>query len=449
MSKTILHFLRHTLGIDRAIGASSATQLMRFVTGPVTMFLIIRHLSPEEQGFFYSFAGVVGIQVFLEAGFAQSITQFTSKEFATLRFHHSGCLTGKPAALSRLRSLFQQANRYYRLMAAVLVLALGFGGYWFFSTKPSHGVPWQIPWIVACIGAGISFLITPVWAFLDGCNRVANVATYRLWTSLGMFAVNAAGMMLGLGIYVVVWGAAFSLAFPVCYLAFRWRRLIIQILRPPGRHLISWRKDIWGFQWRIAGTWCARYLSTTAMPSAVFALSGAAAAGAFGMSFQMIRMFNTIASSWTATKVPAWGAMIADNRWQGFEREWKVFSYRHILISLALNVTFVLFIHLAATRFIDEKYISRFATLPEMTALAFGSISTSVWLVLSHYFRASRKEPYFHLSIAVVILQLLVTFTLAYNDHKHSVAIGYGLSHCIAAFLAYKIWKKEALKEAR
>ena len=219
MRTRLLSFLKNRIGLDRAIAVSSLTQLMRFVTGPITMVLMIRHFSPEEQGFYYSFGGVLGLQVFLEAGFAQSITQFTSKEFASLRFNSKDFLVGSPAALSRLRSLFSQANRYYRAMAAVLAVCLSFGGYWFFSTKPDHGVPWMLPWFVVCITSSIAFLLTPFWAFLEGCNRVAQVATYRLWSTFGMFLIVATGLMLDFGIYVVVWAAFFNLAFPICYLA--------------------------------------------------------------------------------------------------------------------------------------------------------------------------------------------------------------------------------------
>jgi hypothetical protein len=115
------------LAIDRAIGVTSATQLIRFVTGPITMLLIIKYLSPADQGFFYTFAGVAGIQVFLEAGFAVSIAQFTAKEFAGLRFTKSGFLKGKSENLSRLRSIYQKAFRYYSTMAVVLTLGTFLG----------------------------------------------------------------------------------------------------------------------------------------------------------------------------------------------------------------------------------------------------------------------------------------------------------------------------------
>ena len=316
----IKHFLKSRIGLDRAIGASSLTQLMRFVTGPITMVLMIRHFTPEEQGFYYSFGGVVGLQVFLEAGFAQSITQFTSREFAVLRFNSAGVLTGSPAALSRLRSLLNQANRYYRTMAAVLTFCLASGGYWFFSTKPSHGVPWVIQWFVVCISSGIGFLLTPFWAFLEGCNRVAQVATYRMWSTLAMFVVTAAGLIMGFGLYVVVWGAIFGLAFPLAYLALRWKKLIFQVLRPPGKHRISWRKEIWGFQWRIAGTWMSRYFLESGIAPLVFHISGPAAAGQVGMTFQIVRMIGGIANTWTTTKIPYWGALAARNRWQQLEQ---------------------------------------------------------------------------------------------------------------------------------
>jgi len=391
--------------MDRAIAASTATQLIRFLTGPVTMLLIIRYLSPYEQGFFYSFAGVVGIQVFLEAGFAQSITQFSSREFAHLRFNRQGMLTGKPEALSRLRSIIHKANRYYLAMATVLTVALAIGGYFFFSSKPDHGVPWLVPWIVVSVCAGVSFLLTPIWALLEGCNRVTDIATYRFCLTLVGFATTAICLSLGLGIGVASWTAVVTLVVPVAYLFARWRKLIAQILlRPPGEHKISWKNEIWGFQWRIAGTWMSRYFVESGIAPLSFYLLGPVEAGRIGMSFQVVRMIVGISSSWTIMKIPHWGALSAQGRGSLVEQEWLTNARKSWGICLLGMLCFMA--ALAILEVILPSVASRFSPFSHTLGFVVGWSAYAVWLSCSHYTRALRREPFtlLHASVGLAFL---------------------------------------------
>lgn len=439
MIKIIFNFLR-SVGIDRAIGASTITQLMRFLTGPITMLAIIRYLSPEEQGYFYSFAGVMGIQVFLEAGFAQSITQFTSREFAHLRFNERGLLTGSPAALSRLRSIFQKANRYYSVMALVLTIGLALGGYWFFSSKASHGVPWQIPWIGCTFCAGISFLLTPYWAVLEGCNRVADVAVYRLWLTLVGFFATILGLWLEIGIYATFLGSAVTTIFSTIYLLIKWRLLTAQIKRECGDHQVSWRKEIWGFQWRIATTWVCRYSVETGIVPLTFQLFGAASAGQVGMTYQVVRMLGGLSNSWTASKIPMWGALAATNKWAEIHRSWRKSAFQNVIICCLLVSLFLP--GLLILQIVYPRITDRF--LPPFISLGFvvGTAAYSIWLACSHYTRALRIEPYIKLHIAVAVV-FITSIMLTYNTFGiSSIPWSYASIHVTSSLLALIIRKK-------
>lgn len=435
----LISFLRHRLSMDRAIAASTATQLIRFVTGPVTMFLIIRFLTPEEQGFFYSFAGVVGIQVFLEAGFAQSITQFSSKEFASLRFNRQGLLTGSPAALSRLRSIFQKSRRYYMAMAAVLSVVLATGGYFFFSSKPSYGVPWMIPWFVVSLCAGLGFQMTPVWALLEGCNLVPEIATYRFWVTLIGFTVTAVGLFLGLGIYVTALATVVTLIFPICYLALRWRKLILQILRPPGAEQVSWKKEIWGFQWRIALTWGFKYLLFPFTPALAFAISGPVIAGKIGLCYQLALIGVGLGSTWTVTKIPRWGTLIAQGEQKTFRSEWKAAAKLHVGVVILTQSGAL--IAITAINLAEFSFADRFLSPLAFSGFAIGVFFHSFWLIFSHYFRSGRQEPYTLITAIAAASYITISFLLI-SFGENSIPYAFAFANLIGAVTAHSIWKK-------
>lgn len=425
--------------MDRAVGASSFTQLLRLVTGPVTMILIIRHLSPEEQGFFYSFAGVLGIQVFLEAGFAQSITQFSSREFGALRFNHRGLLIGKPAALSRLRSIFHKANRYYTAMAAVLTLALAFGGYLFFSSKPDHGVPWIIPWMVVSICAGIGFLLTPFWAVLEGCNRVAEISTYRLMMTLVGFGSSAIALSMNLGIHVTTWTSIVTVLFPIGYLLFRWNPFLRQILRPAGLEQISWGREIWGFQWRIAATWGFKYMLFPMTPALAFALAGPIVAGQVGLCYQLAFTGGVLGTVWTVTKLPYWGTLLAQGKVQEFRDDWKTASKKHIGVAILTQVG-ALFV-IATLQIMGASFSNRFLSPLAFGGLALGMFFHSFWLVFSHYFRAKREEPFVVIT-GLASMVYIGTAWLTSSLGDLSITYSFALANFGGAIASYLIWKK-------
>ena len=71
--------------------------------------------------------------------------------------------------------------------------------------------------------------------------------------------LDAAALVWGAGIYVSAIGAAFSLLLPAAYFGLRWRRFFAQFLTPPRHGRVSWKHEIWPFQWRIAVSWMSGY----------------------------------------------------------------------------------------------------------------------------------------------------------------------------------------------
>lgn len=432
--------LRDVLGLDRAIAASSATQLIRLVTGPITMVLIIRFLSPIEQGYYYSFAGVVGIQVFLEAGFSVSIAQFAAKEFAGLRFTNKELLTGNPRNLSRLRSIFHKANRYYTAMALVLTTVLAVGGYFFFASRPADGVSWETPWVVISVCAGLNFLLTPFWAVLEGCNRVADISIYRFGSTLVGFGATAVGMVVSQSVWVVIWGSIAGVLVAYGYLGLKWFPFAQQLLRRGReRHQIDWFKEIWGFQWRIASVWGFKYMLFPMTPALAFALLGPVEAGQIGLCYQLAFTGGALATTWTVTKIPYWGTLLAKENELQFSSDWRRASKKHIGIAFLTQgalLAVVYAIHLMGFGF-SHRFLSPLA----VGGFALGIFFHSFWLIFSHYFRAKREEPFVSVTIIASITFVAVAW-LTSSFGTLAITYSFALANLIGAVGSYIIWKK-------
>ena len=89
--KRIKEIVFHKLGIDGAILYTTSARIIQAGGGIVTVFLIAKFLSKEEQGFYFTFASVLAIQIFFELGLGGILTQFVAHEMAHIRIKNLRC----------------------------------------------------------------------------------------------------------------------------------------------------------------------------------------------------------------------------------------------------------------------------------------------------------------------------------------------------------------------
>ena len=147
--------------VDRAIAYALLSKVWLLFAGPITLYLISLYLTPEMQGFYYTFLSLVALQVFIELGFYVVITQFASHEWAHLSFDDSGSIIGDPAALSRLVSLGRLVFKWYAVASGLFIIFIGIIGYYFLSSKTSFGIVWELPWLIFILLSGLQLWLLP------------------------------------------------------------------------------------------------------------------------------------------------------------------------------------------------------------------------------------------------------------------------------------------------
>src|ERR1700684_1583487 len=120
----IRHWVQKFLGIDWAGGFTVLARLCSGAAGLVTVALIARFLSPAQQGYYYTFASLVALQIVFELGFSFVILQMASHERAELSISSDYEISGAPIAHARLASVVQKSVRWYSLAAVVMAGAL-------------------------------------------------------------------------------------------------------------------------------------------------------------------------------------------------------------------------------------------------------------------------------------------------------------------------------------
>jgi len=436
--------LKHLFGVDRAIAYTVLARVIQILGSTGTVLLILRFLSPVEQGYYYTLLSLVSLQIVFELGFSFVILQMAAHECAHLTVHTDGRIEGDPTAHARLASMLQKTVRWYLIAAVILCLSLLPMGTWFFSrdARSSAPVAWHGPWTLAVFAVSSSFLMTPLYSFFDGCKYVWQVARARMYQSCLVLLGAWAAIASHHGLYAPACVNLAVILVGACFL-FRRRALLAALLRfPAGQNHISWRREIWPFQWKIAVSWVCTYFMVQVLTPILFAYRGPVEAGRMGLSLSIVGYLPVLVLSWITPKATPFGQLV---KLRDFVRLDSIF-FRTLKQSLALMLALSVacFLGVVAVQQLFPKLATRMEKGPIFVLLLLTAIATFLVQAMAVYLRSFKQEPYLVLSTAVAGFTLLGAFLVAPRWGNPGVAIVYFLfSGVVAVVWAVSIFQKE------
>ncbi len=399
--------MRKALGLDGAIAYTVLARLVSIVGSIGTVLLIVRFLSPEEQGYYYTLLSLVSLQMVFEMGFSLVIQQLAAHECVHLQLMPDGSVHGDPIAHARLASALQLSLRWYTAAAAAMGLVLAPLGMTFFAGHAAAGgvqVSWQGPWFTAAIASAAGLWCIPFYSFLEGCGQVQAVAALRLRQAMAGMALAWTAMLLHHGLYspgLVILG---QVATGLLFLAAR-RSLLWGLLKYPAREAaIRWTREVLPFQWRIAVSWMCSYFTVQAFIPIIFALRGPVEAGQMGMSLSITGYLTSLVLPWISTKSTPFGRLIAQREFQELDR----LFLRTLGQSLAVFCVIALGANAAAALLaVAAPHLAMRMVPPHLFAvLVLAAGANCVVQILGTLLRAFKREPFFAQSLAVASLTL-------------------------------------------
>ena len=440
--KTIKRILLRYFYIDRPVFFGLADKVWLIMAGPVTMILIATCFTPELQGYYYTFANLLALQVFVEMGLGTVIIQFASHEWSKLSLNKEGKIVGDDIALSRLTSLTQIATKWYLVGGAVLSIGLAIGGYIFFSTSSNvTNVNWSGPWILLSLMTGINIILLPLWSILEGCNQVNKLYAYRFVQNIFK------NVFLWIAIFggAKLWSASVSvLVIIVCasiFILSHYKKFFIQLLRSkPSSSVIKWKEELLPMQWRIALSWMSGYFVFSLFTPVLFKYQGPVVAGQMGMTWSMVGLVGALSSAWVSPKVPSFGMLIAKQSYEKLDKEfWRLIK---IVFIVSVLVSLCIFIGVVLLNFLKLKISTRFLPLFPIFLFLVAQIMLALSCPVAAYLRAHKKEPLMYLSVAAAVMTAVSTLVLGKKYSSTGVAFGYLLTNAIIIPMVFIVWEK-------
>lgn len=438
----VLARLKTFAGLDIHVLHTLLFRGWSIVAGGISIILIPIFLSPTQQGFYYTFASVLALQVFFELGLNQVIIQLVSHEAAHFTIHDDGTASGNAVRMHRLNGLVRLMRRWYAIAAVLFVVLAGGAGWVFFLRKGGDLTveQWGATWVALVVFTSINLFLSPRLAVIEGTGQVGAVARFRLMQSIVGYCVMWTLLLLGTGLWAAVAVPAVgAIATPL------WLRKRGGILRQPkivtlqNLESISWRRDVFPLQWRIAISWACGYIIFSLFTPIVFASHGAVEAGRLGMAMTVFSAITTMGLSWINAKAPNFTMYISRGESEALNRLFKAVALRSITATALPS--FVIVALVALSKHYDIDVVNRIAPSATLFWIACAATVNTAVYAAAVYMRAHREEPMLPVSVVSALLTCAVV-TLLRNDVTHMM-LGYAaISSCVSLPWAYLLYRR-------
>jgi hypothetical protein len=426
----IVRKLRQMIGIDRAVGFALLGRSWSALAGIATLGFLVHFLTPKQQGYYSTFGSFMALQVFFELGLSLVLMQFASHERAGLEWTPQRTLEGDPVAKARLSSLLRRGMLWYGLMSLAVLALIYPVGMVYFRHYGQGGVPvdWQGPWLFLSVAVSGGLLFTPLWAVLEGSGLVAEVVAAQFVGAVLNSLLFWLMLFRHWGLYAAPIGGIASSLWVVGWLVARQRGFLWNLWRAakPGVE-VSWREEIWPFQWKIALSWLSGYFIFRTFNLILFAalgpVAGPVAAGQMGVSLSVTTAISAIALGWVATKAAPFGSLVARRDWAQMDRMFFPCLWQSTT-ALVLGETAFWLLRLGLHHVHNRVDGRLLAPLP-LALLMGATVVSHIAAAQAIYLRAHKQEPFLIPSLLGGVLVSLSSLLLCRPFGATGMMAGY------------------------
>lgn len=443
---SIIRDLARKIGVDKSIAYSSGARVVQAFTGMASIFFVAQFLTKDEQGYYYTFGSIIAIQVFFELGLTNIITQYVAHEASHLNWKSKTELAGPENHHSRLAHLLRFSVKWYAVIGCLFFCVLLVAGVWFFGvySTPTEdkNVSWFIPWILVSIGTVLSLFISPLMAIIMGLDKVKEVMKMRFYQQLIIPISTWIGLIIGFHLYVLGIASLLSVLYVIIYgFSTELKPTIHNLWEKEISEKVSYKKEIFPYQWRIALSWLSGYFIYQLFNPVLFATQGAAVAGQMGMTLAVINGIQSFSLSWVNTKIPLWSKLIALKEYVRLDSIFRVSLIQLTLVGILLIVIFLLGLYFL--KITQPNLYSRFLPFLPLSFMLIALILNQWIAAFSSYIRCHKKEPFLWNAITIGILSSISTIILGNFFGVNGITIGYSIVILISFIWVYIIYKNK------
>lgn len=407
-----------------------ALHLWRVLAGIVSIALIASFFSPEVQGLYYAFAGIVAMQGMFELGMNIAVMNAAAREWARSTGDSEGRLAWPIGAYDGLLGVGRAAFAWYLGAGAAFVALVGPAGFVLLDTPETQQTPWRLPWAILVLLTGLQLASAPIATLLEGCGRLADVVRTRFGFVMAGSLASMITIAADGGLWAMIVASAISGPLFAIELLRRHKAFLLMFLSKPAYPSPTWMSGMWPMQWRLAIQNLAGYAATHFLTVLLFQLHGPAVAGRFGMSWQIASTLNQLSMTPAQARAPEFAVRAATAQFDTLDRVWKASCLQSVaLIALSSAAVLIAVVHL-------EKHYPALAgrlLLPSELGLLFLAAGFAVLVQCEAlYLRAFGREPFHLVVVTTSALGVGLAYLLGMRHQSMGIALAYFLATAVS-----------------
>lgn len=377
------------------------------LSGAATVLIVPQTLTGAGQGLFFTFLSLAAIQSIFEAGITSVFFNYVAHEHAVLETDPPPSHTVRVRVETRLRQLVDIAKRWFLAIAMLFFVLVGTFGYHFVDAavqRESLAMHWRGPFFLLVGAISLSLYNLSQVPILEGYGRIADIANFRLRSSVLSTAVMLIGLVSGGGLWALAISYAVQSITMTIQVSLAYRQLSLPKAagdRLGSRDAINWRSEILPLQFRLAGSYFCGYFIAQAVVPFTLQAYGSETSGQVGLMLSVFNALAAIVASYMYAAAPKYAACIARS---DFAPLVGMFSkVTAVTLVAALGVYAVVFLcvyalhesSLAISHRIGSAQIVFWMAVIGLVNAYVGSAATLL--------RSQKKEPMLPVSIAVAL----------------------------------------------
>lgn len=368
---------------------------------------VVWHLSPDEQGYFFSFMSFGALLQMGDFGLSYAV------------LHNANHLSSIGQE-SRLGGLFSRAIGLNCKTSLVFSCIVGLGGVQLFSaaqqTSELTRLVWFYPWMFFVGATFLAQLIVPGIAFVEGGISAVAAWRFRFFQELLSGPVLIFCLARGFGLWSLSIFWIFRFAVSATWL---WK------LKPRSNAATTfsyreWHQEVWPFQWKMGLSAISGFLVFQAINPIVLAEQGPKVAGQFGFSLAIMNMILMVTTVWPISKAAHYGNLISTSQFEKLRHSFLEVTLRSTLFSLctAIGISTILW----WLTHIGMAYVDRLADWVTTSTLMAAAVVHHIVYCFAVLLRAERREPLLWVSIIGGMLTVTALWLSAHCAKTQGIA---------------------------
>ena len=423
--------------MNKDVSRSLIQRSFSVVSGIAITFAVPFFLSPEQQGYYYTFSSILAIQVFFELGLGQVLLyKFSSYALAGCDFFASG------KSLEKHRLLYA-SRRIYIVISLLFFLATMAVGYTFFSHSGHTLFEWRPQWLFLVFATSINLMQSIKLIFLESHGRVADVATLRLMSNIVSTIILFTVLIFRGGLWAVIVVPLVNAIISTWWIYRSSKSLVYRQSRNLDAVVTLndicqiWRQEIFPLQWRISLSWLSGYFIFQLITPIAFSRFGPVVAGQLGFAITAMNSLLFVATTFTTAIAPRLSSLFHASRFHEYNILFDRSVLKSIVAIVLLSGLFIFGVYLVPI--FDTSISVRFLPWQSLLLYSLSVIVLAVVHCWSIYLRSQAIEPLVVQSMVTGIVMAPSIWALSYVSLK-AMLIGMLVITLLSSIAVWRVY---------